>query len=696
MRKHAIIIMAGLLMVKTAYCQFHYIYPLPGSGLHNPECTIILREGSYLEARSVSNEALYRVFGTKSGEHEVQPLLSSDRKTIILKPNIAFTEGEQVFVTVLNGIKKANGDPIEGCSFYFRTRPRRTAAEKKQLEEAKLRIVSEEFGHFWMPPNSGRDGDNFPGVSIDVNTNPAPGSVFFYNYNFLSYLPNDRFICAMTSDGDSVYSQETSIKGNSFDINKNGYLTLYNFDSSYFEMWDSSYNLIDVFKAGNGYAADSHDFLVFPDGHSYLICYDAQIIDMQVYDSTYQQWATVIGAVVQELDENKNVIFEWRSWDHIDVMEANHTNFDATVIDYVHANAIKLDTDSNLLLSCRILDQVIKISRETGEIMWRLGGDKNEFTFTNDPDQFNVQHDIQRLENGHITLFDNGAYHIPSKTSVKEYELDEVNKTATLVWSYSHPPIAGYPLTSWAMGSAQRLANGNTFINWGVYYAPGISPDMTEVDSAGNIVWEMHFTDTLSIYAYRAHRYVWDPCARPTGNLMYVSDIGFSSATLHWPQATSALKYNIQYRESGSAAWDTASVPVEITSYPLFNLEPFKEYDWRIQTVCSEAGDVSAFSDLQHFTTLTTVSDSVGQEMAVSVYPNPATESFTVHVNMESGRPVTVLLFNMLGQVTISADFNPGKEDRTFAIDVRTVPAGIYLLEINANDQKFLQKIMVE
>ena len=41
------------------------------------------------------------------------------------------------------------------------------------------------------------------------------------------------------------------------------------------------------------------------------------------------------------------------------------------------------ETDGNIILSCRNTSEVIKISRVTGEIIWRLQGKHNQFTFTN-------------------------------------------------------------------------------------------------------------------------------------------------------------------------------------------------------------------------------------------------------------------------------------------------------------------------
>jgi hypothetical protein len=169
-------------------------------------------------------------------------------------------------------------------------------------------------------------------------------------------------------------------------------------------------------------------------------------------------------------------------------------------VDYVHGNAIELDADGSLLVSSRHLDEITKISRATGEILWRLGGVNNEFTFTNDPGHFSQQHSIRRLANGHLLLYDNGNYHVPALSRAVEYAVDEVAKTATAVWEYRNSP----DVYGGAMGSVERLANGNTVIGWG-----STSPALTEVTSSGAEVFEL--TLPPAIYSYRAFRSVWPP-----------------------------------------------------------------------------------------------------------------------------------------------------------------------------------------
>ena len=146
--------------------------------------------------------------------------------------------------------------------------------------------------------------------------------------------------------------------------------------------------------------------------------------------------------------------------------------------------------------------EVIKINRYNGQIIWILGGPNNQFTITNDTyNGFSRQHDVRRLENGNLLLFDNGNDHEPAISRALEYELNEEEMIASLAWEFSHPE--GY--IGLAMGSVQRLPNNNTLINWGrLQEEIGV---ITEVDQYNNIVLEIKYSDP--IYCYRVTKSNW-------------------------------------------------------------------------------------------------------------------------------------------------------------------------------------------
>ena len=227
--------------------------------------------------------------------------------------------------------------------------------------------------------------------------------------------------------------------------------------------------------------------------------YDPEIIDMSEIVEGGDTAATVVGLVVQKLDVNKNVVFQWRSWDHYRIVDAIHQNLLASYIDYVHGNAIEIDNDGNIIISARHQDEISKISTANGAFLWRLGGVHNQFVFVNDSIGFNYQHAIRRLANGDLILFDNGNFHTPPFSRAVEYSLDLASKSVTLVWQYRHTP----DVQSQAMGYAQRLDDGNTLISWGAAY-----PTLTEVTPQGATVLELGLP--TGIYSYRTFKYDWN------------------------------------------------------------------------------------------------------------------------------------------------------------------------------------------
>ena len=84
-----------------------------------------------------------------------------------------------------------------------------------------------------------------------------------------------------------------------------------------------------------------------------------------------------------------------------------------------------------------------------------------------------------------------------------EYQLDEIEKTATLVWEYVHPDS----IVSMSMGSVQRLPNNNTLINWGFFLETNIldaGTYISEVDYDKNPV--LTLTYPTGYYAYMWQR----------------------------------------------------------------------------------------------------------------------------------------------------------------------------------------------
>jgi len=500
---------------QTNISEFEYISPVPGSELNSPKTNIIIRFGLAFSAADVYSKILLEVNGDKSGLHSGEVILTEKNKTLLFNPDIPFQEGEVVRVRFLRSTKTEEGLSVPELNFYFKITENelnefvKNNLEKYLLNESLVLAGSNKTNSLRSTINNNRYSvmddslpEDFPVIEIDSVNNPSPGLIFLAPF-YSIYNSSENYLTIVDNYGVPVFYRLVPSFLIDFKKQNNNVLTYYDSRATKFFMLDNSYNIIDSLFIKNGYATDFHELIINEDNHSFMLSYDWQEVAMDTVVPGGNPNATVIGLVVQEQDENKNVVFQWRSWDHFQITDAtNDIDLTDSIIDYVHANSIDIDQDGNLIISCRHMDEITKINRQTGNIIWRWGGEhceNNQFTFVNDPIGFSHQHDLRILENGNYTLFDNGNLHSPPVSRVAEYQLDEVNKLAFLVWNYCNIPQT----YSFAMGNASRLANHNTIIGWGSSASPAIS----EVTPSGEVALFLSIPDTL--FNYRGFKFPW-------------------------------------------------------------------------------------------------------------------------------------------------------------------------------------------
>ena len=309
----------------------------------------------------------------------------------------------------------------------------------------------------------------------------SPGGDFI----FTTIRSSSNWLLIADSTGSPVF--ERSSAGSFGDLKvQQGKLVYYSGTTDQWEVLNEDYQLIDTWQTV-GYPIDAHDIQLLDNGGALLMVYREFPYDLSPWGGLVT--ATVVSCIIQEINPDKSLAWQWDGWDHNPLTDTNRSLTTARV-DYDHCNAVEQDDDGNVLYSSRHLDQITKIDRQTGAVIWKLGGKSNQFTFTNDAG-FALQHDIRRIGNGHITLFDNGQ---PARgySRAVEYEIDETGKVITRTWEYRGP-------FAFCCGNAQRLENGNTFINFG----PG-HPTMREVTPDGVVVFE---ADTE--FSYRSFRLPW-------------------------------------------------------------------------------------------------------------------------------------------------------------------------------------------
>jgi hypothetical protein len=306
---------------------------------------------------------------------------------------------------------------------------------------------------------------------------------------------------------------------------------------------NNNFNIIDSVTVPTD-IGDVHEFLIFQNGNYCFLGLKDSIMDLSTDTINGIQGDTnsvVLDLVIWELDINKNIVFKWKALDHIPpkAFVDNYSYNPAGKLDFVHGNAIELDNDNNLLVCMRTADAVYKIDHITGDVIWRLGGNYNEFNFVNDSG-FYGQHDIRRLPNGNITIFDNQFLKTSGSRSV-EYMLDTNLMTATKVKEYAYD----WTLKCHSMGSYRKLPNGYEIFGWGNTRRP--EPSITLIDSFHNKAADIFFEDT--IVTYRAffqelNNFPTRPqisCINNGGNVTLTAPSGYNYYTWSSGQSTQSI-----------------------------------------------------------------------------------------------------------------------------------------------------------
>lgn len=280
---------------------------------------------------------------------------------------------------------------------------------------------------------------------------------------------------------------------------------------------DNQYRIVKSVQGGGGMSTgDMHEFMLINDGKSALMT----IYQQRQFDMTSWNIRTGVGwvmeSIFQEVDvETSNVLFEWRSLDHVDPSLSytfpRHTDTSGTGLeprspwDYFHINSIDKNSNGDYLISSRHTSCVYKISGVNGSVIWRLNGPQPSFKNLNFG--FSQQHDARWLSENTthtvLSLYNNG-YNGFNRTN--EYSsgmvilIDHVNMTASQVQEFAPP---GKNMVSSSQGNMQTLSNGSVVIGW------GNNAYVSEHDADGEALFWGHFADSY-IMNYRAQKFQWE------------------------------------------------------------------------------------------------------------------------------------------------------------------------------------------
>ena len=450
---------------------------------------------------------------------------------------------------------------------------------------------------------------NLPPVTVE-GASQTPGDFFLSFFNTRSIIKTDR-------NGNIVYyrnedSPETKYGLWDFKAHQLNGKTYYSYHSAYSDpdvfvttghnpgervIMDKHYNEVARIKAvpteknGGETALDGHEFLMLGEDHyivlSYLQVEADNIPDVNLYTGEpieHADKAVLVAAYIQEIDHGE-VKFEWLSTDHPElysmtvteqVANANDfTNTDPdTYIDYVHLNAIVVDDDGNLVVSCRHLDSMIKIDRNggTGNLLWALSGLGDDFGLT-DEQKTSGQHYLRYMGNGFFSVFNNN-----NKEGVTKLFLYHLNEDETALsendgfraWvvpgtTQFEPGLPCPPHKTYACGAFQKIGEYGV-AGWGWNLSGDELVTEFKLDDASQITFQL--------------RSVYDPSAeyasyRIVKCLSSAPELTFTAEKASWSEVEASSGYVLSIGRKD--AENALQIGVSDTACDIFNL-PNGEY----------------------------------------------------------------------------------------------------------------------
>lgn len=469
------------------------VYPNDTTVAASAETGIVVRGAGPGELGDVT------VTGSESGEHAGKWTAHPDGEGAAFAPDEPFAPGEEVTVDAGRRIAGAGGEQTKF------TITRTLEAPPPPFDEAKP-ATDENVQRFRSRPDL-----RPPEIDVRIRSAAATeGEVFVAPKRG----PTQVGPMILDDDGALVWFHPLSDDAQAFDFRTQTYrdepvLTWWEGKMRLYRgvgvgrIFDTSYSEVATVEAGNGYELDAHEFQLTDKGTALLISYFPVPWDLSELGGLEN--GIVEDNVVQEVDiETGAVLFEWHTLGSIPLGESYRPapTDPKQMHDPWHLNSVTLDDDGDFIVSARHTSALYKIDRETGDIVWRLGGKESDFALEPGA-RFNLQHDARVREDGAITLFDNVSEDVPAdgqRSRALALELDEQAMTASVAQWWEHPR----DVLSGTQGSAQNLPGGGMFVGWG-----GLQPWFSEFSADGRPVFDAGFVPK-GVESYRAYRGAWD------------------------------------------------------------------------------------------------------------------------------------------------------------------------------------------
>ncbi|RYE17354.1 MAG: hypothetical protein EOP45_15940 [Sphingobacteriaceae bacterium] len=353
--------------------------------------------------------------------------------------------------------------------------------------------------------------------SVATVANPTEGQIVLSTYGTTT---SPSLLLILDKSGNTVFKKTVSVAAYNFkkwQVNGKTRYTYIEFDSTAFKITttgsinagtgvvlNESFQEIKRLRLlpFNGRSAsdptgiDSHEFLYLDDNHFITLSYFQKPVNNIPASLNPLSNCLVVAPIVQEILNDK-VVFEWDGTQYPEFyqqsVESNAFSDPKVIHDYMHMNSIIVDpTDNNLICSLRHLNQIIKISRVDGHIIWRLGGTNSTFPMTA-ATKFLRQHNATLTDNNRtLLMIDNGDAKERPFTRIMEFHFN-ANQT-----SIDSSSVFTLPMNTFVQYTGSVQKKGDTY-----FVSCGGTLKLMEVNYKTS---QISFLMNLTNACYRAYK----------------------------------------------------------------------------------------------------------------------------------------------------------------------------------------------
>ena len=344
----------------------------------------------------------------------------------------------------------------------------------------KIRTLPNDFPEFTLEKERGyTEGYLFSSIMVPIydfkSNKPITEQTSAFSFGFILDIKNDKIVFYVKSKNNITNLQKNFTKSKKVFYSYN-VEPAQNFEvfcplcNSFGVLLDDNfqrYKKIYRYPRGN---LDPH-FLYFIDDNHYIF---STIHSDEMYIRPFKKKMRSLINAIQEVKDDK-LLFEHsleefnKNFEKYNLWNAKEKEY----VDFTHINSLIVDPkDNNLIISCGTISTIAKLERNTGKILWRLGGNSDDFGLSPNEKPI-MQHSLSLSNDGYLTLLNNNNYfwlnkeHYknfhPGESEILQFNLDENNLKVIDFRKYLINE------SIYAQGSAYNITDNRFLIAHGIF-----------------------------------------------------------------------------------------------------------------------------------------------------------------------------------------------------------------------------------